>query len=70
MSKQPTVMTARQFSERMEVNYRTVLNWLEEGLVPGAKRKSSPIGDYWEIPPAALNMERPRRGPKARKKNA
>lgn len=57
------VMTARQFAERMDVNYRTALNWLEAGLVPGAERKQSLIGDHWEIPEAALKMERPKRGP-------
>lgn len=56
-------MTAKQFAERMAVNYRTALNWLEAGLVPGAERKQSPVGEYWEIPHTALKMERPKRGP-------
>lgn len=58
------VMTAKQFAEQMDVNYRTALNWLEAGLVPGAERKSSPIGEYWEISETALSMERPKPGPK------
>jgi hypothetical protein len=62
--KHPQVMTAKQFAEQMDVNYRTALNWLEAGLVPGAERKSSPIGEYWEISEAALSMERPKPGPK------
>lgn len=57
-------MTARQFAEKMEVNYRTALNWLEAGLVPGAERRTSLIGEYWEIPDVALRMERPKPGPK------
>jgi hypothetical protein len=57
-------MTAKQFAGEMNVNYRTALNWLDAGLVPGAERKTSPIGEYWEIPEAALQMERPKPGPK------
>ncbi len=65
MSKKPLrVMTARQFAERMGVNYRTTLNWLEAGLVPGAARKPSPVGEYWEIPETAQRMARPKPGPK------
>jgi len=68
MSKnQERVMTAKQFAEQMKVNYRTALNWLEAQLVPGAERKPSPVGEYWEIPQAALKMERPRPGPKPNK---
>ncbi len=63
MSKKlPRVMTAKQFAEQMSINYRTALNWLEANLVPGAERKPSPVGEYWEIPDTALKMERPRRG--------
>jgi hypothetical protein len=58
------MMTAKKFAEQMEINYRTALNWLEAGLVPGAERKTSPIGEYWEIPEVALKMERPKPGPK------
>jgi hypothetical protein len=66
--KQPRAMTAKQFAEAMDVNYRTALNWLEAGLVPGAERRVSPIGEYWEIPEAALSMQRPRPGPKPKAK--
>jgi predicted site-specific integrase-resolvase len=55
-------MTTKQFAEKMGVNYRTALNWLEAGLVPGAERRTSPL-EYWEIPETALKMERPKRGP-------
>jgi predicted site-specific integrase-resolvase len=60
-------MTAKQFAEKMNINYRTALRWLEVGLVPGAERKNSLIGEYWEIPAAALKMKRPKPGPKAKK---
>jgi predicted site-specific integrase-resolvase len=61
-------MTARQFARRMDVNYRTALNWLNTGLVPGAEMKDSLVGAYWEIPESALKMQRPRPGPKATKR--
>jgi hypothetical protein len=60
----PQMLTAKQFAERMKINYRTALNWLEGQLVPGAERKESLIGSHWEIPVDALRMERPKPGPK------
>jgi hypothetical protein len=60
--KVKTTMTAKEFAEKMEVNYRTVLNWLKAGIVPGAKLKESPIGNYYEIPISALNMNPPTAG--------
>jgi len=68
MSKDLPLMTTKQFAEKMGVNYRTALNWLEAGLVPRAKKRSSLAGEHWEIPEMALQMERPKRGPKASKK--
>jgi hypothetical protein len=63
MGKKVEIMTAKQFAIEMGINYRTALNWLEAGLVPGAERKTLPI-EYWEIPSTALQMERPKPGPK------
>jgi hypothetical protein len=57
-------MTTKQFAAEMGVNYRTALNWLDAGLVPGAVRRETPVGSYWEIPEAALKMQRPKPGPK------
>lgn len=64
------MLTAKQFAERMEINYRTALNWLEANLVPGAERKESLVGSHWEIPHEALKMERPRPGPKPKSNGA
>ena len=60
-------MTTKQFAEKMGINDRTALNWLEAGLVPEAERVLSPIGEYWAIPQVAPKMERPRPGPKPQK---
>lgn len=63
MSKKK-MLTPRQFAEEMGINYRTALNWLEAGYVPGAVRREVLAGNYWEVPADALRMERPKRGPK------
>jgi hypothetical protein len=57
-------MTTKVFAEEMGINYRTALNWLRDGLVPGAVEQDSPIGKYWLIPRSALKMEKPKPGPK------
>ena len=63
-------MTAKQFAEKMQVNYRTALRWLESGIVPGAKRTQSPVGEYWEVPATAVEMKRPKSGRKVKKEAA
>jgi hypothetical protein len=62
--KKVEMLTTRQFAGRKGINYRTALNWLAAGLVPGANLKQSPLGEYWEIPSTALAMDRPKPGPK------
>lgn len=59
-------MTARQFAEAMGVEYRTVVRWLSDGLVPGAELKEVMPGvKWWEIPESAVEeMERPKAGRK------
>lgn len=68
MSKKekPEVISTNVFAEKMAVNYRTALNWLRAGLVPGAVERTLPgnVGNYWEIPITALTMEKPKPGPK------
>ncbi|MBL8189215.1 MAG: hypothetical protein JNK38_14500 [Acidobacteria bacterium] len=60
------MISTSTFAERMAVNYRTALNWLRAGLVPGAVEHELPggAGNYWEIPVTALEMEKPKPGPK------
>jgi hypothetical protein len=58
-------MTATVFADEMGVSYPTVVRWLKRKLVPGAILKESPDrGKWWEIPESALQMERPKSGPK------
>jgi len=60
------MLSTSAFAEKMDVNYRTALNWLRAGLVPGAVEHELPggSGNYWAIPVTALSMERPKPGPK------
>lgn len=61
-------MNAREFADRMKIDYTTVSRWLKRGLIPGAKKIK--VGPYriWEIPLEALKMNRPKSGrPAARK---
>jgi transcriptional regulator with XRE-family HTH domain len=69
MSKKK-MLTPRQFAEEMGINYRTALNWLEAGHVPGAVRREALAGIYWEVPADARKMERPKRGPKPKANGA
>jgi hypothetical protein len=56
-------MTATTFAEEMGVSYPTVVRWLKRGIVPGAELRESPDrGKWWEIPLAALDMQRPKWG--------
>ena len=54
-------MTAVEFSRRMGITYETALKWLNQGIVPGAALKDRGREQIWDIPDAALQMERPKR---------
>jgi hypothetical protein len=60
--KNKVTFTSREFAQVMGIGYRTVMKWLAEGKVPGAVKRFTPIGEYWEIPSRAIRMERPKRG--------
>lgn len=71
MKKRETVemISTIDFAARMKINYRTALNWLNSGIVPGAVLRKLPSSNisYWEIPSTAVQMAPPRRGPKVKK---
>ncbi|MGH9841985.1 MAG: hypothetical protein ACREEM_24780 [Blastocatellia bacterium] len=63
-------MTAVEFAKAMEYDYSTVMRWLKDGIVPGARfvEVSGNFG-VWQIPEVALKeivLPRPgrRRGTK------
>jgi predicted site-specific integrase-resolvase len=53
-------MRVMEFARRKGVGYGTVLDWLNEGLVPGATRKQKGGTIYWDIPETALEWKSPR----------
>jgi hypothetical protein len=70
MNGKKRLLTASAFAKEIGVSYPTVISWLDQEIVPGAVKKSDHRGEYWEIPEDALKMERPKRGPKPKAKNA
>jgi hypothetical protein len=64
MGKEESFMTAVAFAEAMDVNYTTVMRWLRNDLVPGAKLEEPfPGMKVWQIPESALHMKTPKPGP-------
>lgn len=56
-------MTAREFAETIQKPYTTVMGWLQNQLVPGARLVESPIGSYYEIPVGTVqSFSPPKRG--------
>jgi hypothetical protein len=66
------MLTARQFSERAQVSYPTVMKWLRAGLIPGAKlNENTPLGTYWEIPATSVGkITKQKPGPKPKNTSA
>jgi hypothetical protein len=63
--EEETPMTAVTFAEAMDVDYTTVMRWLRNKLVPGAEQiEPIPGMKIWQIPSSALQMDRPKSGPK------
>ena len=68
------MLTTEQFQKHFGVAYTTVLAWLKQGRVVGAKQVATPRGPVWEIPTCALHtfkpppMGRPKKGAKKGKK--
>ncbi len=44
------MLSPRQYAQAIERPYTTVMTWLQGGLLPRAKKRSTPTGHFWEIP--------------------
>jgi hypothetical protein len=65
MKKGEKMVTPREYAARLDVAYTTVMNWLQTGRIPGAVKRTTPTGHYWEIPEKAPAPDtRPGRPPK------
>jgi len=72
MSKKGAKMlNVHQVAERLGVLVSSVRVWVWKGRFPGARKESTPLGDYWEIPETALEgFELGKPGPKPGAKKA
>ena len=58
-------MTVKEFAEKMDRSYETIIRWLSRGAVPGAYiEELTPTIRIWRIPESALEMPIPKSGPK------
>lgn len=51
------MISPRQYAEKIERPYTTVMTWLQGGLFPEAEKHETPTGHYWLIPEAAKPPE-------------
>lgn len=62
-------MTVKEFAEKMDRSYETIIRWLSRGAVPGAYvEELTPTIRIWRIPESALQMPVPKSGPKTGEK--
>jgi hypothetical protein len=62
-------LTTADVAARLDRPERTVRLWCKQGRLPGARPVTTPRGDYWLIPAAALtDFQAPERGRPAKPK--
>lgn len=49
MSKKK-MLSPKQYAEKIQKPYTTVMTWLQGGVIPEAVKRTTPTGHYWEIP--------------------
>jgi hypothetical protein len=53
--KEPKMLTVKEAAARIGASSISVRIWAAAGRLPGAKKESSPIGEYWMIPLSAVD---------------
>ena len=48
------MLTVHEVAERLGAGVGSVRVWVWKGRFPGARKESTPLGDYWLIPESAL----------------
>lgn len=61
-NSKPKMLTPRQYAEKHNFKYTTVMDWLQNGLLEGAVKIALPEGHVYQVPENAKKPER-RRGP-------
>jgi hypothetical protein len=54
MKKGEKMLTVHEVAERLGAGVGSVRVWAWKGRFPGARKESTPLGDYWLIPESAL----------------
>lgn len=60
------MISPRQYAEKIQAQYETVLLWLRQGLVQGATRHELPTGGWYYLVPVDAPKPETRRGPKTK----
>lgn len=47
-------LTPGQYADKIGVAYTTVMNWLQQGIIPGTVKHSTPTVHYRELPETTL----------------
>ena len=51
------LITPRQYATEQGIPYRTVMEWLQRGLIAAAEKSETPTGHYWMVPGNAPKPE-------------
>jgi hypothetical protein len=68
--REPAMLTTGEVAQRIGAAEISVRVWAAKGRFPGARKETTPRGDYWLIPEDALKgfeMSKPGPKPKAEK---
>jgi hypothetical protein len=52
--KEAKMLTIREVAERIGAGAASVRVWAWQGRFPGARKESTPMGEYWLIPEEAV----------------
>jgi hypothetical protein len=66
--RKPKMLTIREAATVLNKPEASVRVWVNRGRFPGAKKETSPIGDYWLIPETDLESFETRRAGRPSKK--
>jgi hypothetical protein len=62
--EKPKMLTPKQYAERMDAAYSTVMSWLQRDLIPGAQKQELPSGGWYYVVPEDAPRPELKPGPK------
>jgi hypothetical protein len=63
--EKPKMLTPKQYAERVEAAYSTVMSWLQRDLIPGAQKQELPSGGWYYVVPEDAPKPDLKPGPRA-----